>query len=90
MTAMGRMDMVAWLVNPGSVAVGWVVHLVISAAFGAGFALAAGWLASTAGRATGIGEPQIMGLMGHALYGAITGLVRQRLAPAYGRVQTRV
>ncbi len=108
MTVMGMMEMVAGLANSGSVAVGWVVHMVISAAFGAGLALVAGPLASTAGRAAGlgvlygivvwvvgallampllmgmtpftIGEPQIMSLMGHAIYGVITGVVYQRLA----------
>ena len=116
MTAMDMMEMVAGLVNSGSVAVGWVVHLVVSAAFGAGFALVAGPLASTAGRAAGvgvvygmvawvvgallimplmmgmppfaIGEPQLMSLMGHAIYGVITGLVYQRLTAVGERVQT--
>lgn len=117
MTAMGMMEMVAGLVDSGSVAVGWVVHMGISAAFGAGFALVAGWQASSAGRAAGIGviygvvvwvvgallamplvmgmtplvigEPQLMSLMGHVLYGIITGLVYQWLASSRQQVGAR-
>lgn len=118
MTAMGMMAMVAGLANSSSVAVGWVVHLVISAAFGAGFAVVAGSQASGPARAAGIGalygvvawvvgallamplmmgmtpftvgETQFMSLMGHAIYGVITGIVYQRLATSDEQSHSRV
>jgi hypothetical protein len=40
MQLMGMIPMVAELVGSGSAAVGWLVHLAISAAIGAGFSLA--------------------------------------------------
>lgn len=49
MQAWGMMPMVAMLVDSESVAVGWGLHLAISALFGAGFGLLAGrWFARPA------------------------------------------
>lgn len=55
MTAMGMMEMVAGLVESDSVAVGWLLHLVISATFGALYALVLGGATATYGRGAGIG-----------------------------------
>lgn len=55
MAAMDMLGMVAMLVNSESVAVGWVVHLAISAAFGAGFAVLFGALADRLGPALLLG-----------------------------------
>ena len=107
MTAMGMMEMVAGLVESSSVAVGWLVHLVISAIFGALFALALGRPTSSYGRGAGLGlayglavwvlgpllimplwmgmapfvieQPQLMSLMGHAVFGVAVGLAYRGL-----------
>jgi len=55
MTAMDMMGMVAGLANSSSIAVGWVIHLVISAGFGIAFAVVLGALATRTGRAAGLG-----------------------------------
>jgi hypothetical protein len=55
MTAMDMMGMVAALVGSSSIAVGWAVHLVISAALGAGFAVLLGARASGTGPAASLG-----------------------------------
>lgn len=55
MSAMGMMDMVAGLANSSSLAVGWAVHLVISAGFGLGFAVVLGSLSTTTARSAGLG-----------------------------------
>jgi uncharacterized membrane protein YagU involved in acid resistance len=47
MQMMGMIEMVAQLVGSGSVAVGWIVHLAISAFIGASFAILLGSLART-------------------------------------------
>lgn len=39
MTMLGMMPMVAMLVGSASLAIGWILHLAISAAFGAGLAI---------------------------------------------------
>src|SRR5687767_9284608 len=51
----GMIPMVAMLVGSKAVAVGWLVHLAISAFIGAGFALLFGSLATGSGRAAAIG-----------------------------------
>lgn len=107
MTAMGMMEMVAGLVESRSVAVGWLVHLVISAIFGTGFALVLGRPTSSYGRGAGLGlayglavwvlgpllimplwmgmpvlgieQPQLMSLMGHAVFGVAVGLAYRAL-----------
>ena len=55
MTAMDMMGMVAALVSSSSIAVGWAVHLVISAALGAGFAVLLGRRTTGTGPAAGFG-----------------------------------
>lgn len=55
MSAMGMMGMVAGLANSSSLAVGWAIHLVISAAFGIGFAVVLGSLATSTGRSAALG-----------------------------------
>ena len=55
MQAWGMLPMVAMLVDSESVAVGWLVHLLISALFGAIFAVLFGRWAATATSAVGIG-----------------------------------
>lgn len=55
MQGMGMIPMVAMLVGSESVAVGWVVHLAISAAFGIGFAVVLGSAASTLVRSVVLG-----------------------------------
>lgn len=107
MTAMGMMEMVAGLVESSSVAVGWLVHLAISAIFGTGFALALGRPTSSYGRGASLGlvyglavwvlgpllimplwmgmppfvieQPQLMSLMGHAVFGVAAGLAYRGL-----------
>lgn len=70
MTAMDMMGMVAALANSSSIAVGWVVHLVISAAFGVAFAAVVGTRVTGAAPAAGIG----------AVYGIIAWIVGALLA----------
>ena len=105
MTAMDMMGMVAGLVGSDQVAVGWVVHLVISVLFGLGYALLLGRIAGSYGAAVGLGaaygvgawvvgallimplwmgmppfmlgEPQLMSLVGHLLFGVVLGGVEQ-------------
>lgn len=107
MTVMGMMEMVAGLVESSSVAVGWLVHLVISAIFGALYAVALGQLTSSYGRGAGLGavyglvvwvlgpllimplllgmppfaieQPQLLSLMGHAVFGVAVGLAYRAL-----------
>lgn len=118
MTAMDMMGMVAGLAGSSSIVVGWLIHLVVSAAFGLGFAIVLGALVTGVGRALGfgavfgvvawiagalvamplmmgmpvlqLGETQLMSLMGHVVYGIITGLVYQRLAHVDERSLDRV
>jgi uncharacterized membrane protein YagU involved in acid resistance len=61
MHMMGMIEMIAGLVGQDSVAVGWIVHLGISVAFGLGYALTFGAVSSSWGRALGFG----------AIYGVI-------------------
>ena len=106
MGAMGMLPMIAGLVGSGSAVVGFVVHMVISAAIGAGFGLALGSLSGTFGAGARLGlaygavwwvlgplvimpllmgmgpqfgaaltGPMLMSLMGHLLYGVVTGVV---------------
>ena len=107
MTAMGMMEMVAGLVESSSVAVGWLVHLVISAIFGAVYALVLGRPTTSYGRGVGLGlayglvvwvvgpllvmplwmgmppfvieQPQLMSMMGHAVFGLAVGLAYRAL-----------
>jgi uncharacterized membrane protein YagU involved in acid resistance len=65
MTAMTMMEMVAMLVGADCVAVGWVVHLVISAIIGAAYVLSLGPATRSYGRGAGLG----------AVYGAIVWVV---------------
>jgi uncharacterized membrane protein YagU involved in acid resistance len=65
MTGMNMMEMVAMLVGAENVAVGWVVHLVIAAIFGALYALVLGPLTRSYGRAAGLG----------AVYGVILWVI---------------
>ena len=60
MTVLGMMPMIAMLVGSESLAVAWVVHLAISATFGAAFGLL------LAGRVTSLAAGAVLGL----LYGA--------------------
>ncbi|WP_100498118.1 DUF6789 family protein [Geodermatophilus chilensis] len=55
MQFMGMMGMIAQLVGSSSAAVGWVVHLAISAFFGAAFAVLLGGLLRGLGRAVLLG-----------------------------------
>jgi hypothetical protein len=55
MQMMGMMPMVAMLARSESVVVGWIVHLVISSAIGASFALLFNGWAHTVTAATAIG-----------------------------------
>lgn len=55
MQMMGMIGMVAMLVGSGSTAVGWVVHLVISAAIGGGFGLVGGRFLARTAAAVGAG-----------------------------------
>jgi hypothetical protein len=103
MQMMGMIEMIAMLVGSSSVAVAWIVHLLISAAIGAGFGLVLGSRATTfpLGVATGLAYgaawwilgplvlmPAKLGmplfaidatagksLMGHLIFGAVTGAV---------------
>lgn len=103
MQAMGVIPMIGGLVGQETVAVGWVVHLLISAFLGALYGLTAGALRHDWARAAGygllygavwwvlgpllimplwmgmpvfeVGEPQVMSLVGHLLFGLVTGLV---------------
>ncbi len=61
MQMMGMMGMIAQLVGSNSLAVGWVVHLAISAFIGATFAILLG------SRVTGLGLGALLGM----LYGAV-------------------
>lgn len=61
MQATGMIPMVAMLVGSSSIAVGWVVHLAVSAAIGAGFGLL------LAPRVDGLSSGVLLGL----LYGAV-------------------
>ncbi|MDP9466614.1 MAG: DUF1440 domain-containing protein [Actinomycetota bacterium] len=65
MQAMGMMGMVAMLVGSESVAVGWALHLAISALFGAVYG------ALVAPRVTGWGS----GLLTGAVYGAVLWVI---------------
>lgn len=103
MQMMGMMGMIAGLAGQSSAAVGWVVHIGISAVLGAGFGLTFGplsqsWVRSVMyGIAYGVAwwilgalilMPMMMGmpiaeieqmqmqsLVGHVVFGAVTGLV---------------
>jgi hypothetical protein len=55
MQAMGMIPMVAMLVGSKAVAVGWLVHLAISAFVGASFAVLFGRYATSVGSSSGIG-----------------------------------
>ena len=55
MQMMGMIGMVAMLVGSDAAAVGWLVHLVISAGSGASFGLLLGGWAANPGRAVPIG-----------------------------------
>jgi uncharacterized membrane protein YagU involved in acid resistance len=55
MQVMGMLGMVAGLVGQESIAVGWVVHLAISALFGLGYALTIGPRSTSWARALGLG-----------------------------------
>ncbi|MEX2586726.1 MAG: hypothetical protein WD602_01860 [Actinomycetota bacterium] len=55
MQMMDMLPMVAMLVGSGSVAVGWLVHLAISAFIGGTFALLLGSRAASVGSAAGLG-----------------------------------
>lgn len=111
MAMMGMLPMVAMLVGRTDPVTGWVVHLVISAAFGAVYGLAsvvlklpltnpvgliAGAVAGVVYWVAGaliamplmlgmtemvfqVGQPQIMSLIGHLIYGVITGVGLVRL-----------
>jgi hypothetical protein len=103
MHAMGMLPMVAGLVGAESVAVGWGVHLVISALIGGGFGLLLGGVATAWGTGLGAGlgygalwwvlgpllimpawmgmatfqinEMTLQSLVGHLLFGVVTGSV---------------
>lgn len=111
MAMMGMLPMVAMLVGRSDIVTGWLVHLLISAAFGAvygvtvllfklpsttGMSVTAGAVAGVVFWVAGalvamplmlgmsamvlrIEQPQIMSLVGHILYGVITGVVFTRL-----------
>jgi uncharacterized membrane protein YagU involved in acid resistance len=111
MAMMGMLPMVAMLVGRTDPVTGWVVHLLISAAFGAAYGLAtvvlklpltnpvgliAGAVAGVVFWVAGaliamplmlgmtemvfqVGQPQIMSLIGHLIYGVITGVGLVRL-----------
>lgn len=119
MQMMGMMGMVAGLAGQSSAAVGWVVHLAISAVIGAGYGLTFGQLHHSWGRSVAfgmlygavwwvlgpllvmpmmmgmpvgqVGAMQIQSLVGHLVFGAVTGLVftalvrRAAQEPAYSR-----
>jgi uncharacterized membrane protein YagU involved in acid resistance len=55
MQMMGMLGMVASLVGQDGAAVGWLVHLVISALFGLGYAMTIGPRSTSWGRALGLG-----------------------------------
>jgi len=55
MAMMGMLPMIAGMVGSSSAAVGFLVHLVISATIGAGFGLVLGGVATTRGRSLGAG-----------------------------------
>ncbi|MDP9407800.1 MAG: DUF1440 domain-containing protein [Actinomycetota bacterium] len=65
MQMMGMMGMIAGLVGSQSVAVGWVVHLLISAVFGAAFGVLLGSAVKGVGSGVGLG----------AVYGVVLWVV---------------
>lgn len=104
MGAMDMLPMVAMLVGSESALVGFALHMLISAAIGAGFGLAFGTQARSLGQGAGWGllygliwwvlgplvlmplmmgmglqfgaamtQPMLMSLMGHLIFGALTG-----------------
>ena len=105
MAMMGMLPMIAMLVKSQSSAVGFVVHMVISAGIGGAYGLVAARLSKTAGTAIvagmvngvvwwvlgalvlmplmlgmgemvfKIGNDQWLSLMGHLIFGVITGLL---------------
>jgi uncharacterized membrane protein YagU involved in acid resistance len=105
MAMMGMLPMVATLAGSQSAAVGFIVHMVISAGIGGVYGLIAGRLPQTTGTAIvagaingvvwwvlgalilmplmlgmsqmvfQIGQPQWYSLMGHLIYGVVTGLL---------------
>ncbi len=106
MAMMGMLPMVAGLVGSDSAGVGLLVHLILSAAIGAGFGLAFGGRLRTPGEsiawgllygaiwwvlgplllmpllmgmglqfAAAFSGPMLTSLLGHLIYGAITGVV---------------
>jgi uncharacterized membrane protein YagU involved in acid resistance len=105
MAMMGMLPMVAMLVGSESAAVGFIVHMAISAFIGAVYGVAASRLPQTTGVAIGagalngviwwvlgalilmplmlgmsamvlqIGGDQWMSLLGHLIFGVVTGLV---------------
>ena len=70
MQAMGMMGMIAQLVGSSSLAVGWVLHLAISAFIGATFAMLLG------SRVTGLGLGALLGM----LYGFVWWVLGALLA----------
>ena len=115
MAMMGMLPVIAGMVGSASPIVGFVIHLMISAMIGVGFALALGRFASSTARSLGAGAgygmfwwllgpltlmPLMMGmglgsqwngvaighampsLMGHVIYGLITGFVFFKLNTA--------
>lgn len=113
MQAMGMLSMVAGLVGQDSAAVGWVVHLAISAAIGAGYGLTFGQLPHSWGRGAAygviygaiwwvlgpllimpllmgmpplqVGTMQVMSLVGHLMFGVVTGAVFHGLVRKFAR-----
>lgn len=103
MQMMGMMEMVGKLVGQNSAAIGWPVHLLISALIGAGYGFLLGQVEHTWARGAGLGlvygalwwvlgalllmpaqlgmpvfqlsETALMSLMGHLVFGVVTGLV---------------
>jgi uncharacterized membrane protein YagU involved in acid resistance len=105
MAMMGMLPMVGMLIRQESAVVGFIVHMIISAVFGATFGIIAarlpsGWAAAIIGGGVYgivwwvlgalilmplmlgmtqmvfvIGGPQWMSLLGHLIYGVVTGIL---------------
>jgi uncharacterized membrane protein YagU involved in acid resistance len=112
MQMMGMMSGIATMVGSQSIAVGWMVHLMISALFGVGWLLFAGetggawrgllygvvlWIlgplvimpAMMGAPLLQLNQAALISLMGHLVYGLVTGIAFQALTRRAG-VERRV
>lgn len=96
MQMMGMLPMVAMLVGSESVAVGWVVHLAISAFIGITYALifgrrAAATLATLAGpqRRLGVGPRSVQVALTHDQLAALVGTTRETATKVLGEFADR-